>query len=91
MDYDHLDDHALVDGILNNDGKLMSVYHYIINVFDYRLMERFAVTADKKSLIKNAPNDWSREMATSFHSFPPPLRYQRQLPNGGYCKLLPKL
>ena len=71
MDYNLYDDHALVDGILNNDGKLIEYFfnkkcselfwHFTIQVFDYRLMERYAVTIDKKSLIKNDPNDWSRE------------------------------
>ena len=71
MDYDPYDDQALVDGILNKDRRLIEYFfnkecselfgHFIIQVFGYRLMERYAVTVDKKSLIKNDPNDWSRE------------------------------
>lgn len=71
MDYDLYNDHALVNGILNSDKwlseyfckkKCSKLFGYIIkNLFGYRLMERYAVTVDKKSLIKNDPNDWSRE------------------------------
>ena len=40
----------------------LKAYGYIVNckfVLEW-IMERYAVTIDKSSQIKNAPNDWSR-------------------------------
>ncbi len=37
-------------------------YEYVVNGKSFEwIMERYAVSVDKASLIKNDPNDWSRE------------------------------
>ena len=46
-------------------------YDYVVNgksAIEW-LMERYAITADKKSHIKNDPNDWSREHANPSYIF----------------------
>lgn len=49
--------------MLNGYPPEYAAYEYIVNgksAIDW-VMERYAVTIDKASQIKNDPNDWSRE------------------------------
>lgn len=76
MDYDFYDDHALVDGILNNDRRLIEYFfnkkcsnlfgYIIINVFDNNV-------ADEKELANElflylAKNDWHKVRQFDFRS-----------------------
>lgn len=60
-----VDDKSII--IYNEDIRIENIpakaYEYVVNgksAIDW-IMERYAITVDKKSGIKNDPNDWSRE------------------------------
>ena len=55
--------HIIYNGHITIEDIPLKAYEYIVNgksVIDW-IMERYAVTIDKASQIKNDPNDWSRE------------------------------
>lgn len=75
MDYDLYDDHALVDGILNNDGKLIE---YFFNkkcsgLFAYIILNIFDGNVDKQDLSQElvlylARNNWYKVRQFDFRS-----------------------
>lgn len=55
--------HIIYNGHITIEDIPLKAYEYIVNgksAIDW-IMERYAVTIDKASQIKNDPNDWSRE------------------------------
>ena len=60
--------HKILDSVIYNGHIIienipLKAYEYIVNgksAIDW-IMERYAVTIDKASQIKNDPNDWSQE------------------------------
>jgi predicted helicase len=55
--------HIIYNSHLTIENIPLKAYEYIVNgksALDW-IMERYAVTIDKASQIKNDPNDWSRE------------------------------
>lgn len=75
MDYDLYDDHALVDGILNNDGKLIEYFfkEKCSGLFAYIIVNIFDGNVDKQDLSQElflylAKNNWYKVRQFDFRS-----------------------